>query len=1143
MSVINTDAARDAVSDALLRGMDPAGHNIGAFDDLVRVHLKNIIEKQSGRIVTAFKEDLYILSLHNYRFVRGLTPSQCHLYNESLVGKIYVDVHISIYTKEDTGVPSEIQGHPFVRKRSVHKDLHLCNFPVMLFSSACHLSEGHDVSSRGEIEFSGGFIMRGKRRFLPSTQTMANNMLFCLFSKNENSFYVQIRSEHPDRPHRSTSTLEMYMSASASTRTVIFHNAEVRLPFLKKRVPLTVMVLALGWTIEEFVSAVRTSAGPLFNHRLFRKYFITFRCDGRDCTSRVEALGYIAKLYGKPQSDTRHAEHSIRSTLLPHMNGLEPNSRYKGFFLAIMYARLVLAREGRIELTDRDSMCNIRLRDAATELAMLFRQKFKSFVLQGVKIMRRSLSQEGTFDVTKVFGEERLSSKLSNCVSTGIFTQDKKAVTHQMITTNAQAVISQHRRITSSYANSAGSHMKPRMVHETSFGYKCPSETPERECCGLVSSLAITARVTRRTHCESVMQEVFTRAAEVMVRFDGRSFEENAELFKVFDALGRFRGWCDDVDDLIKAFLDARRNLAIDTFATFKCDRKLREWHLLCDSGRKVRPLLRADRAEDALQIVSALPIGAQPLPDLLASGCVEYVCASEERDLRVTFPTRNTDPAKFTHFEINDFSFAGIAAALTPFFKHDQGPRLAYWISMMKQKIGTRAKRDFGSIATHNLWYGQRPLCVTKAARRLGMHKSKDCVMVHVLFDAMPENQEDAIVMNRAFADRAGFTSSSVRTYSSEATGNFVDASSDKFERPDPNRTFSMSDKDYSKIGANGLPEVGARLNGNDVVIGKTVPTKRISMSANVSVPKRIRAADYKRRRDKSKHVNKDEAGVVESVSLVRKPYRQIAKVRVRTTRVPIVGDKFTNRHAQKGTISVLEAPENLPFSAATGLIPDLVVSALGQYSRKTIGNLLEMFVSKAALLSGKYEDAFDDQVFRGSSEQLLDHIAEVFQEHGLPSSGKELYIDGRTGQPKMVLSSSGYVAYSRLAHLVERKARARASGPVNQLTRQPPEGRIQNGGLRLGEMEIKCLNGHGVAKTITERMQKMCDLTTIFMCKQCGFQADGNENIGKYFCRYCKTGTHVRRVEFGYSSKLYLQETNATGVKIKMELEDFEE
>ena len=204
------------------------------------------------------------------------------------------------------------------------------------------------------------------------------------------------------------------------------------------------------------------------------------------------------------------------------------------------------------------------------------------------------------------------------------------------------------------------------------------------------------------------------------------------------------------------------------------------------------------------------------------------------------------------------------------------------------------------------------------------------------------------------------------------------------------------------------------------------------------------------------------------------------------------------------------------------------------------TMGKVIEMILGKSAALTGSLLDSFDDQDFQAPIEQRMVTIAAILKKAGFSSTGKETFVDGTTGRQIQVPVMAGIVSYVKLNHMVARKAHARATGPVHMLTRQPTEGRRQGGGLRFGPMEAECVIAHSAAEVLRERTLTAADPFECFVCSVCGNLADGNKSIEQYFCRVCRTGRNVRSVDMGYSTKLMMQELNATGIKVKLGVTD---
>ncbi len=187
---------------------------------------------------------------------------------------------------------------------------------------------------------------------------------------------------------------------------------------------------------------------------------------------------------------------------------------------------------------------------------------------------------------------------------------------------------------------------------------------------------------------------------------------------------------------------------------------------------------------------------------------------------------------------------------------------------------------------------------------------------------------------------------------------------------------------------------------------------------------------------------------------------------------------------------------------------------------------------------MAGDLRLALDDPVFDGPPGQHEAAAVAVLVKAGFARSGKQVFIDGTTGQRVLCDCMSGYVPYVKLDHMVARKAYARATGPVRALTRQPTEGRRQGGGLKFGPMEVECVVAHSAAEIVRERMLTAADPYEHFVCGQCGFPAEANVSLDYYLCRVCGTGQHVRSVTLGFASKLMCQELAAMGIKTSFRL-----
>lgn len=170
-----------------------------------------------------------------------------------------------------------------------------------------------------------------------------------------------------------------------------------------------------------------------------------------------------------------------------------------------------------------------------------------------------------------------------------------------------------------------------------------------------------------------------------------------------------------------------------------------------------------------------------------------------------------------------------------------------------------------------------------------------------------------------------------------------------------------------------------------------------------------------------------------------------------------------MAGRHGNKGVISRIIPQEDMPF-LPDGTPVDLLLNPLGVPSRMNIGQVLEMHVGYAAKKLGL---KISTPVFDGISDA---EIADLMKQAGIAEDGKTILYDGRTGEPFDGRISVGVMYMLKLAHMVDDKLHARATGPYSLVTQQPLGGKAQNGGQRFGEMEVWALEAYGAAHTLQE-------------------------------------------------------------------------
>ena len=269
------------------------------------------------------------------------------------------------------------------------------------------------------------------------------------------------------------------------------------------------------------------------------------------------------------------------------------------------------------------------------------------------------------------------------------------------------------------------------------------------------------------------------------------------------------------------------------------------------------------------------------------------------------------------------------------------------------------------------------------------------------------------------------------------------------------------------------GVARVGAEVRPQDILAGKITPKGESDVTAEERLLRAIFGEKSRDVKDTSLRIDygkqgrgvniktfSREEGDKLDVGVIKRIEVSVAQLRKIQ-----VGDKLAGRHGNKGVISTILPEEDMPFMP-DGRPVDIVLNALGVISRMNIGQVLEAHLGLAARELG-YKAA--TPVMAGPTE---DAIIDELKKAGFPVDGKIQLYDGKTGLPFDQKCSVGVTYFMKLIHMVEDKIHMRSIGPYSLITQQPLGGKAQFGGQRFGEMEVWALEGYGAAYTLQEML-----------------------------------------------------------------------
>ncbi|KAG7740569.1 hypothetical protein KL930_003851 [Ogataea haglerorum] len=1087
------------------------------------------------------------------------------------------------FDDDSDDVIEERHGIKVHRSGAESQTIFIGKVPIMLKSKFCSL-HGLSEDELYEIrecpfDMGGYFIINGSEKVLIAQERSAANIVQ-VFKKSPPSpvsHVAELRSAL-EKGSRLISSIQVKLARGGASNFKsggVGRSIKATLPYIKADIPIVIVFRALG-VIEDGDILQHIC----YDENDWQMLEMLKPCieEGFLIQSQEVALDYIGRRGNsigiKKERRIQYAKDILQREFLPHISqdsGYETN---KAYFLGYIVNRLLLCALERKEPDDRDHFGKKRLDLAGPLLANLFRILFRKLSRDIYRYMQRCIERGDDFNIVSAVKSNTITSGLKYSLATGNWGEQKKAMSSragvsQVLNRYTYSSTLSHLRRTNTPIGRDGKLAKPRQLHNTHWGLVCPAETPEGQACGLVKNLSLMACASVGSASEPITYLLEEWGLEPLSDYEPQEHKNATRVFLNGNWVGTHR----DPAMLVETMRQLRRSGTISPEVSLIRDIREREFKIFTDAGRIYRPLFIVDNDPDSEhkgelkltkehcrkilereveEIVQDEEFDdeGQPLgpvqrvfgwDSLLSNGIIEYLDAEEEETVLIAMSPedlissasaevqkaeRDLDPAKriknvvkahsFTHCEIHPSMILGVAASIIPFPDHNQSPRNTYQSAMGKQAMGvflTNYSVRMDTMA-NILYYPQKPLAKTQSMEYLKFRElpaGQNAIVAIACYSGY--NQEDSMIMNQSSIDRGLFRSLFFRSYMDQERRSGISVV-EEFEKPMRSSTLGFKQGTYEKLDDDGLIAPGVRVSGDDIIIGKTVPIPPDTEELG-------QRTKYHTKRDASTPLRTTESGIVDQVLLTTNAEGlKFAKVRMRTTKVPQIGDKFASRHGQKGTIGITYRHEDMPFTAQ-GIVPDLIINPHAIPSRMTVAHLIECLLSKVASMRGYEGDATP------FTDLTVDAVSKLLRENGYQSRGFEVMYNGHTGKKLMAQVFFGPTYYQRLRHMVDDKIHARARGPYQNLTRQPMEGRARDGGLRFGEMERDCMIAHGAAGFLKERLMDSSDAFRVHICGICGLMSViANLKKNQFECKSCKNKTNIYQIHIPYAAKLLFQE-----------------
>ena len=591
-----------------------------------------------------------------------------------------------------------------------------------------------------------------------------------------------------------------------------------------------------------------------------------------------------------------------------------------------------------------------------------------------------------------------------------------------------------------------------RDVHYTHYGRMCPIETPEGPNIGLIVSLANYTRVNSYGFLETPYRKVVdgrvTREIEYLSAIDeekyfiaqaGAPIDDDGQFTETLVPVRRGGDYITREPDSIQ-YMDVSPKQIISVSASLipflehdDANRAL----MGSNMQRQAVPLIIPEppRVGTGMEEKTAYDSGVLVLAK--RGGVVEYV-SSQRVDIR---PAGGADDAIDTY----------------PMVKYQRTNQDTCFLQKPVCAVGDRVEAGQVLADGPSTYAGELAL-------------GRNVIVAFMPWNGY--NYEDAILVSSRVVKEDVFTSIHIKEFSIEVRETKLGP--EKITRDIPN----TAEDAFEHLDAEGIVRIGAKVKSGSILVGKVTPKSETDSTPEFKLLNSIFGEKAKEVRDTSLRIQHGVEGTVIDVQRMRRSagdelspgVEEVVKVLVASKRKLQEGDKMAGRHGNKGVIARVLPEEDMPFMA-DGTSVDVVLNPLGVPSRMNLGQIMETQLGWAGL---RLNEWYATPVFQSASNEMIEN---KLTQADLPSSSKIALYDGLTGEPFENPVTCGVIYMMKLSHLVDDKMHSRSTGPYSLVTQQPLGGKAQNGGQRLGEMEVWALEAYGAANTLRELLTVKSD------------------------------------------------------------------
>ncbi|KAF1985390.1 beta and beta-prime subunits of DNA dependent RNA-polymerase [Aulographum hederae CBS 113979] len=1055
---------------------------------------------------------------------RAILPSECRERHATYRGKMRVRLEYRVNEEE--------------WKESIRE---FGSLPIMLKSNRCHLenmSPSQLVQAKEETEELGGyFIVNGNEKLIRMLIVPRRNFPLAIIRPSFTNrgptytkYATQIRSCRPDQTSQ-TNVLH-YLSDG----NVIFRFSWRKSEFL---IPVLMILRALVDTSDKEI--FENLVGSAGSQGIEEKQFVMDRVElllrsykSYNLHTKSKNRSYIGEKFriSLGMSDDVTNEQAgtefLRKIVLPHLgcyNVTTSQDHDKFKMIIYMIRKLYSLVEGECAADNPDAVSNQEILLPGFLYGMSLKERMEDW-LNSLGILLTEWSRKNSFPaftseqfnkdfLPKVIrrSNEDLGQMLHYFLSTGnlvsssgLDLQQTSGFTVMAEKINFYRFISHFRMVHRGAFFAQLRTTQVRKLLPESWGFLCPVHTPDGSPCGLLNHLSHECKVLTRKSDATRIPTLVAQLGVVGVQ---------APLLRdsiVVQLDGRVLGFC--TPEQASTIHDSLRYWKVE--GTHGVPKELEIGYVPVSNGGQYPGIYMYSQAARMIRPVKYLALDKE-----------DYVGALEQPFMSIACTAPEIVPGEHTHVEYDPTNILSIVANQTPFSDFNQSPRNMYQCQMGKQTMGTPGVvlKYRSDNKLYRIQSGQTPIVRPPLHNTYGLDNFPQGTNVVVaVISYTGYDMDDAMIINKSAHER-GFG------YGSIYKQKHIDLG-EKSRTKVPQKLFGFAPEGLVKaewrvhLDDDGLPHVGTHLRDGD----------RICAYHTVSLDSTTNKLVNRDGRTHFETYHDPEDAFVEEVRLIGtelsdRPCQSIS-IKLRIARSPVIGDKFSSRHGQKGVCSQKWPTVDMPFTES-GIQPDTIINPHAFPSRMTIGMFVESLAGKSGALHGLAQDStpfrFDEK------DTAVNYFGHQLKKAGYNFYGNEPMYSGITGQELSADIYIGVVYYQRLRHMVNDKYQVRTTGPNNRQTGQPIKGRKKGGGIRVGEMERDALLAHGTAFLLQDRLMNCSDYCKAWVCKSCGsflstqpimggYGAKGRA-MGPVRCRRC-----AKRME-GWESKAMVWEDGEGG------------